>query len=189
MDRETVFFPRVGDWEQWLEANHLRPTGVWVRLLKKGREPDSLTYAQALDVALCFGWIDGQKAKLDEESWLQYFTRRKKASLWSQVNREHVARLEAEGRMRDPGRQAIAEAKRSGQWEAAYQPTRSREVPPELEAAFRDHPSAKSFFETLNSQNRFASVFRIQSAKKSETKERRVKEFIQMMEEGRVFYP
>ena len=189
MDREIVFFPTSGDWEHWLEENHRKPTGVWVRLLKKGKETDSLTYAQALDCALCFGWIDGQKAKLDDDSWLQYFTRRKGRSLWSQVNKEHVARLEAEGRMRDPGREAIAEARRSGQWDAAYQPTRSREIPPELAAAFETHPRAQAFFETLNSQNRFAFVFRVQSAKKAETKEKRVREFIQMLEEGRVFYP
>lgn len=189
MEKEILSFQTPLAFEDWLTGNFERTMGVWLRISKKGAENPTLTYAQALESALCFGWIDGQKAKLDETSWLQYFTRRKKKSLWSQVNRNHVARLILEGRMREPGLAAIEEAKRSGEWEAAYQPTKSRELPPELKSALETSDKARQFFETLNSQNRFAFVFRTLTAKKQETRLKRVAEFIRMMENGEVFYP
>jgi len=189
VEKEIVTFQSSRTFEDWLVLNHTRTTGIWIRISKKGAETPSITYAQALESALCFGWIDGQKAKYDETSWLQYFTRRKKSSLWSQVNRNHAERLITEGRMREPGLAAIEEAKRSGEWDAAYQPTKSRELPPELKDALEKSEKARQFFETLNSQNRFAFVFRTLTAKKQETKLKRVSEFIRMMENGEVFYP
>jgi len=189
LDREVIFFENQAQFELWLHDNHAQTTGIWILITKKGSERNSITYREALDSALCFGWIDGQKTKNDEHSWLQYFAKRKKKSLWSQVNQKNVERLMLEDRMRPQGLEAIDEAKRSGQWDAAYQPTRSREIPPELAMALEKHKKAKEFFETLNSQNRFAFVFRVITAKKEETKLRRVAEFIRMMENGEVFYP
>jgi len=189
MDKEILAFTTPAEFETWLSAHHGLSAGVWLVISKKSSGRISITYAEALDRALCYGWIDGQKTKHDEGSWLQYFTRRKKTSLWSQVNKENVARLVLENRMREPGLAAIEEAKKSGQWDAAYQPTRSREIPPELEQALLASPKAQQFFDTLNSQNRFAFVFRVLTAKKPETKIKRVQEFIRMMEAGEVFYP
>lgn len=189
MDRVILSFEDSGDFEAWLKENHAQPTGIWLQIAKKGSGRSSITYAQALDVALCYGWIDGQKAKLDEGSWLQHFSRRKPKSLWSQVNQKNVERLTGEGRMQAPGVAAIEAAQQSGQWAAAYQPTRSREIPPELEQALSLSPQARAFFDTLGSQNRFAFVFRVSTAKKAETRAKRVQEFIRMMENGEVFYP
>jgi uncharacterized protein YdeI (YjbR/CyaY-like superfamily) len=189
LERTVLAFANPSEFETWLEENHEQASGVWLRLAKKGAGQASVTYAQALDAALCYGWIDGQKARLDEQAWLQYFARRKATSLWSQVNRGHIERLTVEGRMRPAGLAAVEAAKVSGQWQAAYQPTRSRELPPELEEALALSPRARAFFDTLTSQNRFAFVFRTATAKKPETRLRRVKEFIRMLENGEVFYP
>jgi len=189
MDRDIRFFPTQGDFEAWLEENHAQEGGIWLRISKKGADQASVTYAEALDVALCFGWIDGQKASLDEKSWLQYFTRRKKKSLWSQINREHVGRLTAEGRMRPPGLAAVQAAQASGEWEAAYPPTSRREIPDDFRLALEGNPRAQEFFASLGSQNRFAFVFRIHSAKKPETRQKRIREFVLMLENHQVFFP
>ena len=189
MDRVIVSFANPREFESWLETNHTQPTGIWLLIAKKGSGKTSITYAQALDEALCYGWIDGQKAKHDEGTWIQYFTRRKKNSLWSQVNQKHVERLISQGKMRPPGIAAIEEAKLSGQWDAAYQPTRSREVPAELAEALAQHPQAQAFFETLDSQNRFAFVFRISTPKNPETRRNKAAQFVQMLENQEVFYP
>ena len=189
MDRVIVSFASPSAFTSWLEEHHAQPTGVWLLIEKKDSSRRSIDYREALDCALCFGWIDGQKAKNDESSWLQSFSKRRKNSLWSQVNQKHVERLITEGRMQPPGLAAIGEAKASGQWDNAYQPTRSREVPPDLEKALGQSPRAKAFFETLDSQNRFAFVFRSTNAKKPETRAKRVEEFVRMMENGEVFYP
>ncbi len=189
MERKIILFEKTADLETWLEKNHTQITGIWIRIAKKGSGLRSVTYAEALDCALCWGWIDGQKAKHDENSWVQYFVRRKKNSIWSQVNQKNVERLTAEGRMQAPGAEAIEEAKRSGQWEAAYQPTSSREVPEDLEKALNENKKAKDFFESLGSQNRFAFIFRLTTAKKAETRLKRLNEFLGMLERGEVFYP
>lgn len=187
-ERTMVSFADPAAFEAWLEEHHTQPTGVWLQIGKKGAAP-SVTYAQALDVALCWGWIDGQKAKLDEVSWLQYFCPRRKGSVWSQVNQGHVARLTAEGRMRPPGLAAIEDAKRTGQWDKAYQPTSSQDVPPALALALDQNPQAKAFFDTLDRQNRFAFIFRSTTPKKEQTRLRKVEEFVRMLEAGEVFFP
>jgi uncharacterized protein YdeI (YjbR/CyaY-like superfamily) len=189
MDRVIVAFENAPQFEAWLEENHTQPTGIWLLIAKKASGRPSITYAQALECALCYGWIDGQKAKHDEGSWLQHFSRRKKDSIWSQVNQTNVARLIAEGRMQAQGLAAIEEAKQSGQWAAAYQPTKSREIPADLEVALAQSPKARAFFDTLGSQNRYAFVFRVSTAKRPETRAKRIVEFVQMMENGEVFYP
>jgi len=189
VERDIVSFSTPAEFELWLEAHHGQATGIWILIAKKGSERPSISYKEALDCALCYGWIDGQKDRRDESSWLQHFSRRKRGSIWSQVNKKNVERLIEEGRMRAPGLAAIEEARRSGEWEAAYQATASRDIPPELEAALAKSRKARAFFETLNSQNRYAFVFRVSTAKKAETKQRRVEEFIRMMENGEVFYP
>lgn len=189
MEREIISFANPAEFEAWLKENHTRTSGIWILHAKKGSERPSITYAEAVQCALCFGWIDGQKAKYDEQSWLQYFVKRKKNSIWSQINQKHVERLILEGRIQAPGLEAVEEAKRSGQWAAAYQPVSSREIPAELAKALADSPKAKAFFETLNSQNRFAFVFRVSSPKKEETRLKKVAECIRMLENGEMFYP
>lgn len=188
-DREIVAFEDTAQLEAWLAEHHARTTGIWIHIAKKGSGRRSVTYAEALDCALCYGWIDGQKAKYDEQSWLQYFARRKKSSIWSQVNQKHVERLVAQGRMRAPGLEAIESAKSSGQWDRAYQPTRSREVPEDLERALSENPRAKTFFDSLGSQNRFAFVFRISTAKRAETRLKTLNRCLRMLENGEVFHP
>ena len=158
-------------------------------IAKRSSGAKSISYSEALDCALCFGWIDGQKNKHDENTWIQYFCKRKSNSIWSQVNKKKVESLLQEGRVRQPGLNAIELAKLGGQWDAAYQPTSSREIPPELEAALMQNKKAKDFFDSLNSQNRFAFVFRIITVKKEETKLRKVADFVRMLENGEVFYP
>ncbi|MGO8693886.1 MAG: YdeI/OmpD-associated family protein [Rectinemataceae bacterium] len=189
MDKEVFSFPSALEFETWLEENFNRERGIWMAMSKKGSTGTIVSYVEALDSALCFGWIDGQKGKGDGQTWLQYFCRRKPNSVWSQTNKESVERLIREGRMRQPGHKAIEEAKLSGAWDSAYQPIRSREIPPELATALDGNKKAKEFFETLSSQNRFAFVFRIQTAKKKETRERKAAEFVRMMERGEVFHP
>ncbi len=189
VERNIIAFETPTEFEKWLEAHHTQDTGIWIKIAKKGNDRMSITYPEALDCALCFGWIDGQKAKFDENYWLQYFSKRRKNSIWSQINRENVKRLIETGRMRKSGESAIEEAKKSGQWEAAYQSTKSREIPEDFEKALNSNKKAKDFFDSLGSQNRFAFVFRISTAKKAETRQKRLNEFIRMLENGEVFYP
>lgn len=189
MEREILSFNQQSDFETWLDTHYTQNSGIWILIAKKGTSRQSITYAEALDSALCFGWIDGQKASYDNSSWLQYFSKRKRKSIWSQVNRDNIQRLTEAGRMRSPGLAAVDEAKESGQWESAYQPTKSREIPEDLEKALNGNKRAREFFDSLGSQNRFAFVFRVLTAKKIETRQKRIEEYIHMMENGEVFYP
>jgi len=187
-ERTIVAFADPAAFEAWLEQHHTQTNGVWLQIAKKGYGP-SVTYAQALDAALCWGWIDGQKASHDETSFLQYFCPRRKGSVWSQINQGHVARLTEEGRLRRPGLAAIEEAKRTGQWDRAYQPARSQDLPPALAQALDENPRAHAFFDTLDRQNRFAFIFRCTTPQKEETRQRKVEEAVRMLEAGEVFYP
>ena len=189
MDKDIFSFSAALKFEMWLEENFNRGKGIWMTMAKRGSTRTNISYAEALDSALCFGWIDGQKGKGDEQTWLQYFCRRKANSVWSQTNKGNVKRLIRENRMRQPGYNAIEEAKLSGAWDSAYQPIRSRGIPPELATALDRSKKAKEFFETLSSQNRFAFVYRIQTAKKKETRERKAEEYVRMMERGEKFHP
>lgn len=181
--------PTPADWIAWLEAHHLSAAGVWLQLAKKGSGVASITYDEALEVALCFGWIDGQKQRYDETFWLQKFTPRRPNSIWSKVNRAKAERLIAQGAMRPEGMQAIEHAKQNGRWEAAYDSHSTATVPDDLQAALDANPTASAFFATLSSQNRYAILFRIQTAKKAETRTRRISEFVAMLERHEKLYP
>ena len=189
MDVEELLFETAVDFEKWLEVNADTSGTVGLRLSKKGSGHTTVSYAQAVEVALCFGWIDGQKRKLDQEFWVQYFSKRKSRSIWSQINREKAMKLVAEGRMRHSGVAAIEAAQANGQWQAAYQPTRSREIPEELAEALAKSPKAQEFFDSLDSANRFAFVFRSVTAKKEETRQKWIASFIAMMEKGETLHP
>ena len=169
-------------WESWLEKNHAKSPGAWLRLAKKGSDIQSVSYAEALEVALCYGWIDGQKKTCDESSWLQKFTPRGDRSLWSKVNREKAEELIRTDRMKPAGQAAIERARENGRWEAAYDSPGKATVPEDFQAELDRHPKANDFFATLNKANRYAILWRIQTVKKAETRARRIQQFIEMLE-------
>lgn len=178
----VVLFETPEDWEAWLDENHAASPGLWVRIAKKGSGIRSVTYDQALDVALCYGWIDGQKKPYDETSWLQKFTRRGRKSLWSRINRGKAETLIESGRMRPPGLAEIERARQDGRWDTAYDSQARATVPDDLQAALDANPRAKEFFATLDRVNRYAILFRVQTARKPETRARRIEDFIRMLE-------
>lgn len=177
-----MHFPAQKDWERWLEKNHASPTGVWLRIAKKSSSSPSVTYKEALDVALCYGWIDGQKQKDSEHTWLQKFTPRGKKSIWSKINREKAMGLVKSGHMQPAGLREMERAKSDGRWDAAYDSFSKATVPPDLQAAFDNNARAYAFFKTLDSGNRYAVLFRIQTVKKAETRARKIVQFIGMFE-------
>ncbi|MGA0567423.1 YdeI/OmpD-associated family protein [Rathayibacter sp. KR2-224] len=184
--RPVLRLPDQSAWRSWLEQNHEGNDGVQLALAKGGTA--GITYAEALDEALCFGWIDGQKQGLSDTEWLQTFTPRRQRSIWSKRNREHIERLEREGRMTQAGRAEVERAKADGRWDAAYAGSRDIGVPDDLAAALAASPKASSMFETLTSQNRFAILFRIGNVKRAETRERKIREYVAMLERGDTIY-
>jgi len=177
-------------WRAWLGENHGDPAGVWLVLAKKGTEkPTSLTYDQALEEALCHGWIDGQTRRRDDATYRQRFTPRRKRSAWSRRNTGIAERLRAEGRMHPAGQAEVERAKADGRWEAAYAGPATMEVPPDLIEALAAEPKAQAMFETLNSQNRYAILYRIGTAKRADTRARRIREFVAMLARGETVYP
>jgi len=188
-DLPILEFKQPSDWVDWLEENHTTSPGAWLRLAKKGSGIPSVSYDEALEAALCFGWIDGQKKSYDDKTWLQKFTPRGPRSIWSKVNREKVAKLSASGHMRPAGWQAVERAKQNGQWEAAYDAQSRATVPADLQAELDKNQDAKDFFATLNSQNRYAILFRIQTVKKAETRAKRIHEFIAMLKRKEKLHP
>jgi uncharacterized protein YdeI (YjbR/CyaY-like superfamily) len=168
----------------WLEKNHTRSTGIWLRLAKKNSGLKSVTYAEAIECALCYGWIDGHKRPQNDQTWLQRFCPRSAKSIWSKINREKALALIKSGGMRPAGHQAIEQAKSNGRWESAYDSPRGATVPDYFQAALKASPKAKSFFETLDRANRYAILFRIQTGKKPETRTRNIQKFISMLERG-----
>lgn len=189
LDRPVVHFERPEDWEAWLEENHADSPGVWLRLGKKAGGLRSVTYDEALDEALCWGWIDGQKRSWDEVSWIQKFTPRRPRSVWSKVNTGKVARLTEAGRMRPPGLLAVERAKQDGRWDAAYDSQRGATVPDDLQAALDASPAAAAFFAGLNGANRYAVLWRVQTARKPETRAKRIRDLVGMLERGEVLHP
>ena len=183
-----VTFQDVDAFERWLEGQSTATKGAWHRLAKKGASLRTLTKADAIDVALCHGWIDGQLDKYDEESWLVRFTPRKPGSKWSAVNRARSLELIDANRMTDRGLAQIEAAKADGRWDAAYQPASRAEVPPDLQAALDQSPAAAAFFATLKGANRYAILYRIQTAKKAETRARRIAQFVSMLERGETIH-
>lgn len=173
----------------WLSANHATSPGVWLALTKKYGTATTLTWQQAVDEALCFGWIDGQARKRDREtSWIRFTPRRPRSS-WSQRNVDHVARLEAQGRMMPPGRDAVEAAKADGRWAAAYAPSSEAEVPADLLAAIAADPSAQAMFDVLTRTNRFALIQRLHVVKRAQTRERKIGEFVAMLARHETIYP
>ncbi|MFF4154134.1 YdeI family protein [Streptomyces sp. NPDC001651] len=188
-DLEIVAFESAEAFQAWLGENHAVSPGIWLKLRKKSPGVVALDYAQALDVALCYGWIDGQKAGLDDQWWLQRFTPRTARSKWSKVNRDKVAALIEQGRMQPAGQAEIDRAKADGRWDAAYDSSRTATVPDDLAAALAAEPAAAEFFEALDRQNRYAILYRIQDAKKPETRARRIEKFVAMLAKGEKLHP
>jgi uncharacterized protein YdeI (YjbR/CyaY-like superfamily) len=180
-DKPIVTFSDHEKWRAWLARHHATSTGVWLRLAKKASGAKSLSYAEAIDVALCYGWIDGQARRADDGYWLQKFTPRTKRSMWSKRNREKATALMAAGAMAPAGRAEVERAKADGRWDAAYDSPRDAVVPADLRSALNGNPRAKRFFNTLDRQNRFAILFRIQTARKPDTRARRIARFVAML--------
>ncbi|MFL5234834.1 MAG: YdeI/OmpD-associated family protein [Microvirga sp.] len=183
-DDPILLFEDQAGWEAWLAANHEGATGVWLKFAKKGTGVTTVNYAEALEVALCFGWIDGQTSRLDETYYLQRFTPRTKRSKWSKINCGHVERLTEEGRMRPAGLAAVEAARADGRWDAAYDSPRTAAVPDDLQAELDRNARAAAFFATLSSSNRYAILYQIQDAKRPETRARRIAKYIGMLERG-----
>jgi uncharacterized protein YdeI (YjbR/CyaY-like superfamily) len=173
----------------WMKANHARETELWLKIHKKGSGLPSVTSAQALDVALCWGWIDGIRKSFDERSFLQRYTPRRARSIWSQINREHVARLTAAGRMMPHGRRQVDAAKADGRWDAAYAPMRSATVPEDLRAAIEANPRARKTFRTLGRQNLFALAFRTNHMKTAAGRAKKIAALVAMLARGETIAP
>lgn len=182
-------FKTAAAWRRWLAKQHGTSPGLWLQLAKKESGITSITYAEALDEALCYGWIDGQKQKFDQEYWLQKFTPRRRNSLWSQVNRQKVLALIEQGRMQPAGLAVIEEAKANGRWDAAYSSSSQSEAPADLVAALAANPDAAAFFETLDRRNRYAIYFRLQTVRRAETRAAKVATFVAMLSRGETLYP
>ena len=187
--RSILFFPHQKAWESWLAANHATSTGIWLRLAKKGSPIQSVTYSEALEAALCYGWIDAQKQPESEQAWLQRFTPRRPKSIWSKVNREKAAALIKAARMQPAGLEQIERAKQDGRWDAAYDSPGAAEVPEDLQSALDRNPQARAFLRTLDRANRYAVLWRIQTAKKAETRARRIRQFVEMLERQEKIHP
>lgn len=181
-------FPALADWERWLETEAEQSAGVWLKIAKKGADSPTVTYAEALGAALCFGWIDGQRAAHDASHWLQRFTPRNPRSRWSQLNVERAQELIEQGRMRPAGLRQVEAARSDGRWEAAYESQSRATVPPDFGRELDRSPKARALFETLNGANRYAFIYRINSAKRPETRAARIARFVEMLEQGRTFY-
>ena len=172
---------------EWLAKNHDKSAGVWLKIAKKATGISTVTYAEALDVALCYGWIDGQKGSFDEQYFLQKFTPRRPKSIWSKINVEKVEGLIASGEMKPAGLKAVEAAKQDGRWAAAYASQKNIEVPQDFLSALNKNKKAKAFFETLTGAKRYSFLFRIEMAKKAETREKRIRQFVEMLEQGETF--
>ncbi len=181
---EILLFATPADLEAWLEDNAASSPGLWLKIAKKGAPEPSVTYAEALELALCFGWIDSQKRGLDATHFLQRFTPRRPRGRWSKINREKAEALEASGALRPAGAAEVAAAKADGRWEAAYAGARAAEIPTDLKRELDANPAAASFFADLDSANRYAITYRLEEAKKPETRARRLAKFIAMLERG-----
>jgi uncharacterized protein YdeI (YjbR/CyaY-like superfamily) len=182
-------FASAAEWEAWLEANHDSSEGAWLKIAKKGSGVASVTNAEALDIGLCFGWINGRREALNDDYYLQRYTRRRPGGKWSRINVEKVVELTAAGRMRPAGLAEVERAKADGRWDAAYESPRRMGVPDDLEREFAARPAAREFFESLDSRNRYAILYRLADAKRPETRARRLAKFVAMLETGERIYP
>ncbi len=188
-DLPTLQFRDARTWSDWLASHHASSRGVWLKIAKTGSKSASISYAAALEVALAWGWIDGQKGKLDEAWWLQRFTPRGAKSIWSKINREKAVALIEASKMNPPGLAEVERAKRDGRWESAYDSQSRAIVPPDLAKALAANPRAARFFETLESRNRYAVLFRIHTAKKADTRAARIEKFVAMLARHEKLHP
>jgi uncharacterized protein YdeI (YjbR/CyaY-like superfamily) len=185
---QVLEFDTPEKWERWLEKHHEVSEGIWIRFYKKGSGVATVVYAGALDVALCFGWIDGQAKSYDEKSYLQRFTPRRLKSIWSKRNIEHIERLDKEGRMRAAGWKAVDAAKADGRWEQAYDSPSNMKVPDDFLKLISKKKKTLTFFQSLNKTNQYAILWRLQTAKKAETRQKRMMDIIGMLERGEKFH-
>jgi uncharacterized protein YdeI (YjbR/CyaY-like superfamily) len=186
--RAILAFRDQEEWEAWLEAEHATSDGVWIKFAKKGSGLPSVVYPEAVESALCFGWIDSLVRSLDERFYLQKFTPRRPRSRWSRVNRDKATALIEQGRMRPAGLAQVELAKTDGRWDAAYAPPAEVTVPEDLQRALDENPKAAEFFATLNKSNRFAIVYQLEDAKKPETRTRRLEKFVDLLNRGERLY-
>ena len=186
--KPVLAFASQDEWEAWLDAQHATSDGVWVKFAKKGSGVETVVYAEALDVALCYGWIDSQVMSLDERFYLQKFTPRRSRSKWSRINREKIEQLTNAGRMKPAGLEQVELAKADGRWDAAYASPSTIEVPEDLQKALDANPKAAEFFATLSGSNRYAILYQLEDAKKPETRARRLEKFMGMLERGEKVY-
>jgi uncharacterized protein YdeI (YjbR/CyaY-like superfamily) len=185
----VLVFPDPAAWEEWLAAEHPDSPGLWLKLAKKGGPEVTVSYAEALDVALCFGWIDGQKRPLDDDYWLQRFTPRRAASRWSKINRGKAEALMEAGRMRPAGRREVEAARTDGRWAAAYEGQSSAAVPEDLRRALAEDAEATAFFAELDRANRYAILYRIHEAKRPQTRADRIAKFVAMLHDHQTLHP
>ncbi|HWQ96926.1 MAG TPA: YdeI/OmpD-associated family protein [Clostridia bacterium] len=187
-DLPTILFESQPAFEEWLK-NNTSSLGVWLQLAKKNSSVTSVTYDEAVESALCYGWIDSQKKAFDEKTWIQKFTPRGAKSYWSKVNTQKAEALIASGRMTPHGLRAIETAKQNGNWDNAYTAQSIATLPEDFAAELQQNTKAKSFYDSLNSQNKYAIIFRLQHAKKPETRTRHIAQFLDMLEKGEKIYP
>lgn len=185
---QVVSFSSSKEWRKWIAQNHAKSNGVWLRFFKKNSGEKTVTYPEALEEALCYGWIDGQRNKYDAKSYIQKFTHRRPKSIWSKRNTEKAEHLIQEGKMKKAGMQQVELAKADGRWQRAYDSSKNMKVPEDFLQQLAKNKKAKTFFDGLNKANLYAIAFRLQTAKKPETREKRLKEILELMSEGKKFY-
>lgn len=188
LDYEIIEFSTAKLLEKWYAKNHDQRDGVWLRMFKKDSGVKSVSRAEALDIALCYGWIDGQARSENGDSYIQKYTPRRKRSIWSKINREHIARLTQEGRMQPAGLQQVELAKADGRWDAAYDSSRTIEEPEDFLKAIKRKKGAYAFYKSLSATNRYAILVRIQMAKRDDTRQRRIEKFVEMCANGEKIY-
>ncbi len=184
----TFPFTSREEWETWLEKHHTTSDGLWLKIAKKGSGIETISYAEALEVALCYGWIDGQKASFDEDYWLQKFTPRRPRSKWSKINRQKATELIERGEMKPAGLREVERARADGRWDAAYDAQSTATVPDDLRGELEKNEVAREFFAALDSRNRYAILYQIQDAKKPETRARRIAKYVAMLSEQKKLY-
>ena len=187
-DTAPTLFKTAKSFETWLKKHHANSDGLWLLIAKKGADETSVTYPEAVEIALCWGWIDGQKKGLDDQHFLQRFTPRRARSIWSKINVDKVAALIAAGRMQPAGQAQIDAAKADGRWQQAYDGARTSTVPDDLQAALDAEPKAKAFFATINATNRYAVLWRVQTAVRPETRAKRIAQLVEMLARGEVIH-
>ncbi|GEQ73267.1 hypothetical protein CTTA_0272 [Comamonas testosteroni] len=188
LELAPTLFKSAKAFEAWLKKNHATSEGLWLKIAKRGSNEPSVTYPEAVEIALCWGWIDGQKKSLDDQHYLQRFTPRRARSVWSRINVNKVQALIEAGRMQAPGQAQIEAAKADGRWARAYDGARTSTVPEDLQAALEAEPAAKTFFAGINASNRYAILWRIQTAAKAETRARRIAQLVEMLARGETIH-